>query len=87
MTPPDESPMTGTTTTVSTLLEARGVLPQNKQKVIDGVTVDINNVYATDWGQWTPGQSDTVTSPAPPAQQPALDVNQILELLRRASSL
>ena len=62
-------------------------LPQNKQKVIDGVTVDINNVYATDWGQWTPGQSGTVTSPAPPAQQPALDVNQILELLRRASSL
>lgn len=62
-------------------------LPQNKQKVIDGVTVDINNVYATDWGQWTPGQSGTVTPPAPPAQQPALDVNQILELLRRASSL
>ncbi|HJD79698.1 MAG TPA: DUF1906 domain-containing protein [Corynebacterium pollutisoli] len=62
-------------------------LPQNKQKVIDGVTVDINNVYATDWGQWTPGQSGTVTPPAPPAQQPAQDVNQILELLRRASSL
>ena len=62
-------------------------LPQNKQKVIVGVTVDINNVYATDWGQWTPGQSGTVTSPAPPAQQPALDVNQIFEVLRRASSL
>lgn len=24
--------------------------------VIDGVTVDINNVYSTDWGQWTPGR-------------------------------
>ena len=24
--------------------------------VIDGVTVDINNVYSADWGQWTPGR-------------------------------
>lgn len=62
-------------------------LPQSRQKVIDGVTVDINNVYASDWGQWTPGQSGTVTPPAPPAQQPAPDLNQILELLRRTSSL
>ncbi|STC69936.1 DUF1906 domain-containing protein [Corynebacterium pilosum] len=26
------------------------------QAYIDGVQVDINNVYASDWGQWTPGQ-------------------------------
>ena len=32
-------------------------LPQNKQRTIDGVVVDINNVYAQDWGQWKPGQS------------------------------
>ncbi|MCF4007347.1 DUF1906 domain-containing protein [Corynebacterium uropygiale] len=25
------------------------------QTTVDGVTVDINNVYAEDWGQWTPG--------------------------------
>ena len=24
--------------------------------VIDGVTVDVNNVYSADWGQWTPGR-------------------------------
>ncbi|HCJ70039.1 MAG TPA: hypothetical protein DHV38_11645 [Corynebacterium casei] len=32
-------------------------LPQSKQRTIDGVVVDINNVYAQDWGQWKPGQS------------------------------
>ncbi|NWO16128.1 MAG: DUF1906 domain-containing protein [Corynebacterium sp.] len=32
-------------------------LPQNKQRTIDGVVVDINNVYAQDWGQWKLGQS------------------------------
>ncbi|SES02174.1 hypothetical protein CCYS_04725 [Corynebacterium cystitidis DSM 20524] len=26
------------------------------QAYIDGVQVDINSVYAADWGQWTPGQ-------------------------------
>src|SRR5699024_12753960 len=26
-------------------------LPQSKQRTIDGVVVDINNVYAQDWGQ------------------------------------
>lgn len=26
------------------------------QATIDGVTCDINTVYANDWGQWTPGQ-------------------------------
>ena len=32
--------------------------------VIDGITVDINNVYARDWGQWLPGQPQQ--SPLPP---------------------
>lgn len=32
-------------------------LPQSQQRTIDGVVVDINNVYAQDWGQWTPGQA------------------------------
>lgn len=37
------------------------------QRVIDGVTVDVNNVYASDWGQWLPG----VTQPAAPTHVPA----------------
>lgn len=31
------------------------------QATVDGVTVDVNNVYAADWGQWTPGQATTGT--------------------------
>ena len=31
---------------------------------IDGITVDINNVYVRDWGQWLPGQPQQ--SPLPP---------------------
>ncbi|MDO5512437.1 DUF1906 domain-containing protein [Corynebacterium sp.] len=63
-------------------------LPQNQQRTIDGVTVDINHVYAHDWGQWTPGQA----APTPPVQQPAPAVpdaplDQIVDVLRRASSL
>ncbi|HCG2961425.1 TPA: DUF1906 domain-containing protein [Corynebacterium striatum] len=38
-------------------------LPGSAQRVVDGVTVDINHVYARDWGQWTPGQA----APAPAA--------------------
>ncbi|MDO5097338.1 MAG: DUF1906 domain-containing protein [Corynebacterium sp.] len=34
-------------------------------QVIGGVTVDVNNVYAQDWGQWTPGEAGT--TPAAPA--------------------
>lgn len=30
-----------------------------KQAHIEGVLVDINNVYTSDWGQWTPGQGAT----------------------------
>ncbi|QPK79766.1 DUF1906 domain-containing protein [Corynebacterium lizhenjunii] len=42
-------------------------LPQNRQATIDGVVVDINNVYARDWGQWTPGQRP---APAPTPVDP-----------------
>lgn len=42
-------------------------LPKAAQRTIDGVVVDINEVYAADWGQWAPGQpGDTA-----PAGQPA----------------
>lgn len=30
-------------------------LPQSRQQTIENVIVDINEVYASDWGQWTPG--------------------------------
>lgn len=35
---------------------------------LDGIEVDVNDVYAEDWGQWTPGQADT---PAPSGQTTA----------------
>lgn len=67
-------------------------LPQRDQKVIDGVTVDINNVYATDWGQWTPQVPHVPVPPAPaPAPSaptaPTEQLTQLLNLLRTASSL
>ena len=30
-------------------------LPQSRQQTIEDVIVDVNEVYASDWGQWTPG--------------------------------
>lgn len=30
-------------------------LPQSLQQTIENVIVDVNEVYASDWGQWTPG--------------------------------
>lgn len=30
-------------------------LPQSRQQTIENVIVDVNEVYACDWGQWTPG--------------------------------
>ena len=35
------------------------------QANIQGIQVDINNVYASDWGQWTPGQASTLTNMTP----------------------
>lgn len=45
-------------------------LPGNMQRTIDGVTVDINEVYARDWGQWMPGQK-APKAPAAPAKPSA----------------
>ena len=42
------------------LHQARG-----QQATIQGIQVDINNVYASDWGQWTPGQASTLTNMTP----------------------
>lgn len=36
-----------------------------KQAHIEGVLVDINNVYTSDWGQWTPGQQTTLNNMTP----------------------
>ena len=35
------------------------------QANLQGIQVDINNVYASDWGQWTPGQASTLTNMTP----------------------
>ncbi|WP_448856300.1 DUF1906 domain-containing protein [Corynebacterium camporealensis] len=43
-------------------------LPQSKQRKIDGVTVDINNVYARDWGQWFPGKNAAPSTPSQPSR-------------------
>lgn len=61
-------------------------LPQSQQRVIDGITVDINNVYAKDWGQWVPGTPAkdqslvdiTETSPlSPTATNPTITAEQL----------
>ena len=36
-----------------------------QQATIQGVQVDINNVYASDWGQWTPGLPSPLTNLTP----------------------
>lgn len=36
------------------------------QQDIDGITVDVNHVYAADWGQWTPGQAPDTPAPTQP---------------------
>lgn len=36
-----------------------------KQASIEGVQVDINNVYTADWGQWTPGLGTTTANMTP----------------------
>lgn len=49
-----------------------------QQSSIDGIVVDINNVYAQDWGQWKPGQGPTPTE----AQIPTIpDVAQLSSML------
>ncbi|MDY3126836.1 MAG: DUF1906 domain-containing protein [Corynebacterium sp.] len=50
-------------------------LPQNQQRTIDGVVVDINNLYAQDWGQWIPGQKSAPNAPAAPPAAPSAPRN------------
>lgn len=58
-------------------------LPKSRQQTIDGVEVDINNVYDADWGQWTPGAPSDTGGLGITAEQ----INQVVDVLRRASSL
>ncbi|WP_165242043.1 DUF1906 domain-containing protein [Corynebacterium lizhenjunii] len=55
-------------------------LPQSRQATIDGVVVDINNVYARDWGQWTPGQRPA-PAPAPVGPGAAIAPQDVLSQL------
>ena len=61
---------------------------------LDGVGIDINNVYAHDWGQWTPGEViDGVIPSIPDYQYPAPDsplnpqaITDLMKLLGNLSS-
>lgn len=59
---------------------------------LDGVGIDINHVYAHDWGQWTPG--NVVDAAVPPLQgsqqplpQPALNPETISEVMKVLGTL
>ncbi|WP_018297602.1 DUF1906 domain-containing protein [Corynebacterium lubricantis] len=55
---------------------------------IDGIDVDINNVYAADWGQWKPGQAATPsTNPSTNVSIPLPDQAQLDQLSAQASTL
>ncbi|MDO5032703.1 DUF1906 domain-containing protein [Corynebacterium sp.] len=43
-----------------------------RQANVGGVTCDINNVYARDWGQWMPGRTPAPSAPAPRPGNPAI---------------
>lgn len=58
-------------------------LPQSYQRTIDGITVDINRVYAGDWGQWVPGKK-TVRKPAAPAAPAPLSPDALNDALSNA---
>lgn len=59
------------------------------QENIGGVTVDVNNVYASDWGQWTPGQPAPTTTGETVATPSFLGISpeQITEFVRALSTL
>lgn len=55
---------------------------------IDGVQVDINNVYAADWGQWTPGAPAPLLPQVPAVPTPSLpDPSTIADLVQGSSEL
>lgn len=47
---------------------------------IGGLGVDVNYVYAQDWGQWTPGQTGTRSLPT----SDSLDLQQLTDLANQA---
>ncbi|MCS4491590.1 DUF1906 domain-containing protein [Corynebacterium sp. ES2794-CONJ1] len=47
-----------------------------QQRTVDGILVDVNNVYARDWGQWRPGDRG-ILLPQPPAP-PRADLGHAL---------
>ncbi|BAU95215.1 hypothetical protein N24_0953 [Corynebacterium suranareeae] len=54
---------------------------------LDGVGIDMNNVYANDWGQWTPGNEvDAVISSNSNTGLNAETINQIIKALGTMSS-
>lgn len=59
--------------------------------VIDGVQVDINNVYASDWGQWVPGAAPNPIVPSLPQlnlNRPQQDTAaQVADLIATSSEL
>ena len=73
-----------------------------KQATVGGVTCDINDVYASNWGQWTPGHPAATPTPGGLGSAQLLDLNQpytipgtnitvtgnqILELLSKGQNL
>ncbi|AKK02625.1 DUF1906 domain-containing protein [Corynebacterium epidermidicanis] len=48
------------------------------QENIEGIDVDINNVYAQDWGQWQPGQGPTPSQAQIPAIPGAQQLSSML---------
>lgn len=62
-------------------------LPQSEQTTIDGVEVDINNVYKQDWGQWKPGQNGIHAVSSQSSQlSSSTNVQQALNFAQQAAS-
>ncbi|MCK2201405.1 DUF1906 domain-containing protein [Corynebacterium callunae] len=56
---------------------------------LDGVGIDMNNAYASDWGQWTPGIPVTTAPTTTPSTAPVANAetfNQLLKILGTLSS-
>lgn len=56
------------------------------QDKVGGVSVDINNVYARDWGQWTPGSGSQGLLPGSSSLPNADQLNDGIRLLNQLSS-
>lgn len=70
-------------------------LPVSRQRKIGNLTVDINNVYAHDWGQWMPGQAPAAPAASSPSIPgipnipglPNIDQNQINQIVKTVQGL